>query len=119
MTIPFKAEYTSAPPKCTEMPTREAAEKFFETASKLYEEFYSPDSTHEDPCEALGMFFKISDMWYDLIGRNTEVWYDGNNLIAQAIGTTFMYWDTDVVDQLDFCEELARLVGLDPTCSSN
>lgn len=112
MTIRFKPKYTIYPDFIL-APTKEDVKKFYKDATELYENFCSPDTTHKDPSESLEMFFEIANMWRHLMGNSSDVWYEGDKLIAQAIGTTIMYWDTDIVDQLDFCEELAKLGGLD------
>jgi hypothetical protein len=118
MTSTFKDEHTNAN-KCANMPTKEEVKKFYEAAYKVYEDFYSPDSIHKDASESVDMFCKIAALWRDLISDNSDVWFEGFKVIGEALGETYAYWNTDVVDQLDFCEELAKLAGLDFEENSN
>ena len=112
MTIQSNTEHTSTN-KCTDMPTKEEVNKFYEAASKVYDDFYSPDSIHKDASESVEMFCQIAALWRELIDENSDVWFEGFKVIGEALGETYAYWNTDVVDQLDFCEQLAKLAGLD------
>lgn len=85
--------------------TKKAIKEFVKQASDLY---YNFRNEHVELGDAIDMLLEISDMWYDLT-EDLDCWYDGNRIICEAIGTTVMYWNTDVVDQLTFVDELKEL----------
>ena len=89
--------------------TKKAIKEFVEQANDLYYEFYFGDEKLTAGIgEAIDMLFAIDYMWHDLTA-DLDCWYDGNRIICEAIGETVMYWDTDVVDQLSFIDDLEKL----------
>lgn len=89
--------------------TKKAIKEFVKQANDLYYEFYFGDEKlTADIGEAIDMLFAIDYMWHDLTA-DLDCWYDGNRIICEAIGETVMYWDTDVVDQLSFIDDLKKL----------
>lgn len=58
--------------------------------------------------DALSMLFDIDTLWHNL-ASDLNCWYDGDRIICEAIGETILYWDTDVVDQLSFIDDLEKL----------
>lgn len=93
--------------------TKNAINEFVKKAEKIYEDFYfKPNEPWGELPDAIDMLMSISDMWDKLMRDEcTSAWYEGNRLICEAIGTTFMYWDTDVVDQLSFIDDLEKIAN--------
>ena len=88
--------------------TKEAIQEFVKQAYDLYDNFYRNNNEHNDIGDAVNMLLEISDLWDDLV-ENLDCWYDGDRIICEAIGDTVKYWDTDVVDQLSFIDDLGEL----------
>ena len=89
--------------------TKKAIKEFVKQANDLYYEFYFGDEKRTgDLVDAIDMLLTIDCMWRDLT-IDLDPWYKGNKIICEAIGETVMYWDTDVVDQLFFIDDLEKL----------
>lgn len=93
--------------------TLEKAKTFYEEASKAYERLSSFPLKPEKWSEfdhIMECFDKVADLWADL-GLDNDNWHKGDRIISEALGTTIRYWDTDIVDQQSFCEDLVEILG--------
>lgn len=94
--------------------TLEKAKTFYEEATNAYERlnsYFERKEEEQSEFEAImECFDKVADLWYDL-GLDNENLYIGDCVISEALGTTIRYWNTDIVDQLHFCEELVEILG--------
>ena len=93
--------------------TLEKAKYFYKEVSKEYHEFISY-LDHKDPkneIDAIVEFFDtIGDQWSEL-ELDHDPWYEGDRIISEALGEVIRYWNTDVMDQLHFCQDLVELLG--------
>ena len=91
--------------------TKKDIEEFVKQANDVYYDFYNRDKTitkHSEIYKAVNMLLYIDRLWHYLT-NDLDCWYEGDNIICEAIGETILYWDTDVVDQLSFVEDLEKL----------
>ena len=89
--------------------TKKAIKEFVKQANDLYYEFYFGDETQTGSLdEAINMLLTIDCMWHDLT-VDLDCWFKGNQIICEAIGETVMYWNTDVVAQSFFIDDLEKL----------
>lgn len=89
--------------------TKKAIKEFVKQSEDLYYGFYFRDDKQTGELDdAINMLFTIDSLWRDLTA-DLDCWFDGNRIICEAIGATVMYWNTDVVDQLFFIEDLEKL----------
>ena len=93
--------------------TLEKAKTFYEEATNAYERLNNYFDRKEEQSEfdaIMECFDKVADLWYDL-DLDNENWHKGDRLISEALGETIRYWNTDIVDQLFFCEDLVEILG--------
>jgi hypothetical protein len=89
--------------------TKKAIKEFVKQSENLYYGFYFGDEKRTGELDdAINMLLTIDCLWHDLTA-DLDCWYEGNKIICEAIGETVMYWDTDIVDQLSFIEDLENL----------
>ena len=89
--------------------TKKAIKEFVTKANRLYYEYYFVgEKRTEHLTDAIDMLLAIDSMWHDLTA-DLDCWFDGDKIICEAIGKTVKYWDTDVVDQLSFIDDLETL----------
>lgn len=93
--------------------TEEKAKNFYEEATKAYDRLNSYFEHKDEQSEfdaIMECFDRVADLWYDLELDNDNL-YEGDRIISEALGTTIRYWNTDIVDQQSFCEDLVELLG--------
>ena len=93
--------------------TPDKAKTFYEEASKAYERLNNYFDRKEEQSEfdaIMECYDKVADLWYDL-ELDQDNWYKGDQIISQALGETIRYWNTDIVDQIPFCEDLVEILG--------
>lgn len=89
--------------------TKKAIKEFVKQSENLYYGFYFGDEKRTGKLDdAINMLLAIDYSWYELTA-DLDCWYDGDRIICEAIGETVKYWDTDVVDQLSFIEDLEKI----------
>lgn len=89
--------------------SKKEIKEFVKQANDLYHEFYfGDDAKFRSLNKAVNMLLFIDRLWHYLT-IDLDCWYEGDNIINEAIGTTIVYWNTDVVDQLTFIDDLEKL----------
>jgi len=76
-----------------------------DTHNKYYD-YFSPENKNVDKDEAIKIFIDASGSLVEIKGVTTELWSDMNDKLCQFIGIIVMFWNTDVIDQLDVDTEL-------------
>lgn len=97
--------------------TQEKAKAFYEEANEAYKKLRSYFEREDEQSEFDAIkecFDKVADLWSDLAEDSKlsiEDWYEGDRLISEGLGKAIRFWNTDIIDQLHFCEYLVDFLG--------
>lgn len=86
--------------------TIKEVENWIEDTHNKYYDYFSTENKNVDKDEAIKIFIDASGSLEEIEGVTTELWSDMNDKLCQFIGIIVMFWNTDVVDQLEVGAEL-------------